>query len=146
MVKVMRKRIGVASLLILLLCSIAVPLVGNADSKKAIIKEMVQSPADYSVSLMPGDYQLWVFRYYFNFEDYPRQAWFDGRLYRLTSSLPTVPCDVQFPGNNECWTCMELDLIRGDEFVKPCGDVLCNIEVIGPGSWKEFYCIDRLPQ
>ena len=81
----MRNKIGVAFILFVLLGIIAMPLVGVADSDKAIIKEMVQAPADYSVSLLPEDYLMhWAERYNDNTNDFPRHQWFDWRLYRLS--------------------------------------------------------------
>ena len=80
----MRKKIGVTFILFVLLGTMAMPMVIAADSDKTIIKEMVQAPAEYSVSLMPDDYLMhWAERYYTNYDDYPRHVWSDYRFYRL---------------------------------------------------------------
>ena len=86
----MRNRITVTLLLLILLATMAMPLVGAAEGDKAVIKEMVQAPSDYSVSLMPWQYLMhYAERYYDNTNDFPRHEWFDYRFYRL--SMPRGP-------------------------------------------------------
>ena len=81
----MRKRISVVFILSLLIGAMAMPLAVAVDNDKNIIKEMVQAPADYSVSLNWWDYLMhWGLRYYYNYEDFPRHEWNDWRFYRLT--------------------------------------------------------------
>ena len=46
-----KRRMGVAILLTIILGTLAMPLAGATDSGKLFVKEMVQSPAEYSVGV-----------------------------------------------------------------------------------------------
>ncbi len=86
----MRNKIGVTLLISLMLSLSFMPLVVAADDGKSIIKEMVQAPADYSVSTNP----IWMddrfYRIYggdgipFGWNEFLR-GWYylDNRLYRI---------------------------------------------------------------
>ena len=81
----MKHNISIVLILSLLLLSLlVVPVAGATDGDKALVKDMVQSPADHSVSLTPYDYLMhWADRYHFNAQDYLRHSWTDLRFYRI---------------------------------------------------------------
>jgi len=54
----MMGKIGVTLLISLLLMILFIPLAVAADDGKSIIKEMVQAPADYSVSISAPPYAI----------------------------------------------------------------------------------------
>ena len=90
----MRSKLCMSVILLVLIGSLAMPLTGAADSGKAVIKQMVQSPEDYSVALMPWDYLIPGDRYYRDIGDFPRNMWTGFRLYRLMPPLDEIPRDA----------------------------------------------------
>ena len=129
----MRGKIGVAILVSLLLSMLLVPVSIGSEGDKAVIKEMVQAPADYSVSLVPGDYLITGDRYYRNVDDYPRNMLTGYRLYRLIQT-----CQEQHPSTPGCWECIpEVD---ASPFLVQCGPDICWHDEKGP-----WYCY-ALPQ
>ena len=82
----MMRRIGVVIILSILLGTLAMPLAGASDSGKLLVKDMVQSPAEYSIAgLMPWDYQIPGERYYIDPSEMLRQYTVGYRLFRLIS-------------------------------------------------------------
>ena len=54
----MKHRISAVLMLSLMLSMLFMPLAVSADDGKSIIKEMVQTPADYSIGLDQNDYAI----------------------------------------------------------------------------------------
>ncbi len=56
----MKRRMGFAILLTIILGTFAMPLAGATDSGKLFVKEMVQSPVEYSVGVFvrPTEYLI----------------------------------------------------------------------------------------
>ena len=86
----MKHKVGVVLLLYLSLMSLlVVPVAGATDGDKALVKDMVQSPGDYSVGLTQFDYYTEMFRYeYGGFIDMLRNEMQLWRLYRLVPPDP----------------------------------------------------------
>ena len=55
----MKYKLSVVMLLSLMLSMLFMPIVVAADDGKAVVKEMVQAPADYGVGLTLSPYILW---------------------------------------------------------------------------------------
>ena len=69
------RKLGVALILTLMFSFLIMPVAGADDSGKAVIKNMVQSPADYSVGIGVYDYliyDLWGRAYLGNSDIYGR--------------------------------------------------------------------------
>ena len=81
----MKNKIGMTILLSLLLLSLlVVPVAGAADGVKALVKEMVQAPGEYSVGLNYFDYYTELMRWEDGGWQYMlRNLMTDFRLFRL---------------------------------------------------------------